>query len=85
MPLASPAPHAMQRIAAVVALEPPAAAAGLSLQELRAWARERLPAYELPRELRIVDSIPRNAMGKVNKKELKAALFPAAPAPAPAA
>lgn len=86
--LRSPAPALPQRIAAVVALEPPAAAAtaggGLSLQELRAWARERLPAYELPRELRIVDSIPRNAMGKVNKKQLRAALF-AAPAPAPAA
>lgn len=53
-------------------------AAGLTLHDLRAWARERLPPYQLPRQLRLVGAIPRNAMGKVNKKELRKQLFPEA-------
>ena len=41
-----------------------------SLEEIRAWARERLAPYKLPRLLAVTDALPRNAMGKVNKKEL---------------
>ena len=41
-----------------------------SLEEIRAWARERLAPYKLPRVLAVTDALPRNAMGKVNKKEL---------------
>jgi malonyl-CoA/methylmalonyl-CoA synthetase len=40
------------------------------LDELLAWARERLAPYKLPRELRRVDALPRNAMGKVVKPEV---------------
>ena len=40
------------------------------LEEIRAWARERLAPYKLPRLLAVTDALPRNAMGKVNKKEL---------------
>lgn len=54
------------------------AAPGLTLRDLRAWARERLPPYQLPRQLELVEAIPRNAMGKVNKKELRKQLFPEA-------
>ncbi|KAM3380215.1 putative CoA ligase CCL8 isoform X1 [Capsicum galapagoense] len=43
----------------------------LSLHELSSWARERLAPYKVPRQLFVWDSLPRNAMGKVNKKELK--------------
>lgn len=50
----------------------------LTLRDLRAWARARLPPYQLPRHLQLVEAIPRNAMGKVNKKELRKQLFPAA-------
>ncbi|PRW56153.1 malonate-- ligase [Chlorella sorokiniana] len=50
----------------------------LSLHDLRAWARDRLPPYQLPRHLELVEAIPRNAMGKVNKKELRRQLFPEA-------
>ena len=56
---------------------------GLSLAALREWAAPRLPRYELPRALVVVEAIPRNAMGKVNKKELRAALFPPGVQPAP--
>jgi malonyl-CoA/methylmalonyl-CoA synthetase len=40
------------------------------LAELQAWARQRLAPYKLPRDLRLVDSLPRNAMGKVVKPEV---------------
>ncbi|PAA56722.1 hypothetical protein BOX15_Mlig007945g16, partial [Macrostomum lignano] len=41
------------------------------LAGLQTWAAQRLAKYKWPRELRILDSLPRNAMGKVNKKQLK--------------
>ncbi|CAL1378170.1 unnamed protein product [Linum trigynum] len=46
----------------------------LSLEELREWAKEKLAPYKLPTKLFLWDSLPRNAMGKVNKKELKKVL-----------
>jgi malonyl-CoA/methylmalonyl-CoA synthetase len=41
-----------------------------TLEEILAWARERLAPYKLPRELAVVDALPRNAMGKVLKPEV---------------
>ncbi|KAK7838318.1 malonate--coa ligase, partial [Quercus suber] len=46
----------------------------ISLKELRSWAKEKLAPYKLPTRLYLWDSLPRNAMGKVNKKELKKVL-----------
>jgi malonyl-CoA/methylmalonyl-CoA synthetase len=43
----------------------------LSAKSLQAWGKERLAPYKLPREVRIVASLPRNAMGKVTKAEVK--------------
>ncbi|CAL5439752.1 unnamed protein product [Camellia sinensis] len=43
----------------------------LSLEELCTWAKERLAPYKLPTRLFLWETLPRNAMGKVNKKELK--------------
>lgn len=48
----------------------------LILQGLIDWARDRLPSYQLPGVLQIVPQLPRNAMGKVNKKTLRAEIFP---------
>ncbi len=42
----------------------------LTLDELQPWARERLAPYKLPRALRAVDALPRNAMGKVTKPDV---------------
>jgi acyl-CoA synthetase (AMP-forming)/AMP-acid ligase II len=47
----------------------------VTLEELQEWLSDRLPPYQIPRELKVVDSIPRNAMGKINKKELRRTLF----------
>lgn len=43
----------------------------ISLEELCTWAKEKLAPYKLPTQLLLWDLLPRNAMGKVNKKELK--------------
>ncbi|XP_047256274.1 probable CoA ligase CCL8 isoform X2 [Capsicum annuum] len=43
----------------------------LNLQELSDWAKEKLAPYKIPTRLFLWESLPRNAMGKVNKKELK--------------
>jgi malonyl-CoA/methylmalonyl-CoA synthetase len=56
------------RVTACVVLRPGQA---LTLEELRGWARERLAPYKLPRELRVLAELPRNAMGKVQKGKLK--------------
>jgi malonyl-CoA/methylmalonyl-CoA synthetase len=42
----------------------------LTLEALQAWAREHLAPYKLPRALRRVEALPRNAMGKVVKPEV---------------
>jgi|KBSSwiStaDraftv2_1062776.scaffolds.fasta_scaffold02236_7 malonyl-CoA/methylmalonyl-CoA synthetase len=44
--------------------------AELTLEEMQAWARERLAPYKVPRALRCVATLPRNAMGKIVKPEV---------------
>lgn len=48
------------------------AGATLSLDDLRGWARERLAPAKMPTDLRVVASLPRNAMGKVVKPHVVA-------------
>lgn len=38
---------------------------------LNSWLRERMPAYKTPRSYKIIEELPRNAMGKVTKNDLK--------------
>jgi non-ribosomal peptide synthetase component E (peptide arylation enzyme) len=35
-----------------------------------------MPSYHIPRMLKTMESLPRNNMGKINKKELKKFAFP---------
>lgn len=44
---------------------------GLSLDALRAWCKERLAVYKIPSRLLSNVDLPRNAMGKVTKKDVK--------------
>jgi malonyl-CoA/methylmalonyl-CoA synthetase len=53
-----------ERVAAAVVLTN---TNGLDLESLRSWAKERLAPFKVPSRLRIVDALPRNAMGKVTK------------------
>ena len=39
--------------------------------ELKAYARERLAGYKLPRRLHVVDELPKTPTGKVLKRELR--------------
>jgi malonyl-CoA/methylmalonyl-CoA synthetase len=43
----------------------------LTIKELREWAKTQLAHYKVPTFLKIVDELPRNAMGKVIKAEVK--------------
>ncbi|HEU0012870.1 MAG TPA: acyl-CoA synthetase [Longimicrobium sp.] len=56
-----------ERICAAVELRDGAA---LALPDLQAWARGHLAPYKLPRDLRAVAALPRNAMGKVTKPDV---------------
>ncbi|HZQ26325.1 MAG TPA: AMP-binding protein [Acidimicrobiales bacterium] len=47
-----------------------AGAAPPSLEQLRAHAKERLPAYAAPKELVLIDDLPRTALGKVRRTAL---------------
>jgi len=67
--LGLPDPVQGQVVAAVVALT---GEGGLRLTELRSALRGSLPRYALPERMETVDAIPRNAMGKVNKRQLAA-------------
>jgi len=42
--------------------------------ELVAWCRERLAPFKCPRAVHLVGALPRNAMGKVARDQLRAAL-----------
>ena len=43
----------------------------LDENELKTWMRERLTGYQLPRIIKVLPALPRNAMGKVVKMKLK--------------
>jgi malonyl-CoA/methylmalonyl-CoA synthetase len=42
----------------------------LTREDLSAWAKTRLAPYKVPRDLRVVPALPRNAMGKVVKPDV---------------
>ena len=66
-----PDPEWGERVAAAVVLNDGDA---LDLPSLREWGKELLAAYKLPSRLLVLDTLPRNAMGKVMKPAV-AALF----------
>ena len=57
-----------ERVSAALVLED---GARLSIEELRAWGKERLAQYKVPKEAVVLPELPRNAMGKVSKPDLK--------------
>ncbi|CAF3319462.1 unnamed protein product [Rotaria socialis] len=65
-----------ERVTAIVVLQPGKKEQDLTLEQLRDYCKKKLPAYQCPTRLKIVDKLERNAVGKVNKKELNAKLFP---------
>ncbi|KAL7793228.1 acetyl-CoA synthetase-like protein [Trichoderma ceciliae] len=63
-----------QKVGAVVVLDRSVADKWTPL-EMRRALKSRLANYKIPQVMKVVDSIPRNAMGKINKKELVKAIF----------
>ncbi|KAF4336576.1 acyl synthetase family member 3 mitochondrial [Fusarium beomiforme] len=64
-----------QKVAAVIVLSDKVIGEQMTLQQLRTALKPRITAYKIPQDMEIVTSLPRNAMGKVNKKELVASVF----------
>ena len=66
--LGRPDPRLGQRVVAAVQLAAGAASSG---EEIAAFARERLARYKVPEQIALVAALPRNAMGKIVKRELE--------------
>jgi len=64
-----PDPEWGERVSAAVIAR---VGADLSLEGLRLWAKERLAVYKVPTRLQVVSELPRNAMGKVTKSQVRA-------------
>mgnify|MGYP003665301660 CR=1 FL=1 len=43
----------------------------LNIGNLKSWLKEKLPGYKIPKKYIIQNDLPRNAMGKVTKNEVK--------------
>ncbi|MDF2732448.1 MAG: putative fatty-acid--CoA ligase, partial [Desertimonas sp.] len=61
-----------ERLVALVELTAAAEPDGHRSAALIAWCRESLAGYKCPKEVRFVDAIPRNPMGKIDKRSLRA-------------
>ncbi|KAJ6018248.1 AMP-dependent synthetase/ligase [Penicillium sp. IBT 35674x] len=69
-----------QKVAVVLVLTPDAATSGRNGKswgpmDMRRALKDRLAGYKIPQEMKVLESIPRNAMGKVNKKALVKEVF----------
>lgn len=69
-----------QKVAAIVMLTEVGMTAGKrgaewGAMDMRRALKDKLVAYKIPQDLKVVESIPRNAMGKINKKALVESVF----------
>ena len=54
-----------------VAFIEPHDGATIDENDLRTWCRDRLAGYKVPREIRVMQTLPRNPTGKILRRELK--------------
>ncbi len=71
-----PNPSGGERVVAAVTLD---AGAEVSHDELRAFCRDRLAAYKVPREFHVVDELPKSMLGKVLRRQVRDSLESHAP------
>ncbi len=57
-----------EAVMAYIAVKP---GTSLEYSELKAWCQGKMSAYKIPKAIKIVEALPRNAMGKVTKSLLK--------------
>lgn len=62
-----------QKVAAVVVAREHSE---IILSKIREWAKDRMAPYAIPTVLKVVEKLPKNSMGKVNKTELLKQIFP---------
>jgi fatty-acyl-CoA synthase len=43
----------------------------LSLEDVKAFCRDKIAGYKIPKAIELVDRIPKNETGKVIKRELR--------------
>ncbi|WP_409331602.1 long-chain-fatty-acid--CoA ligase [Trujillonella humicola] len=67
-----------ERVRAVVVRTDPA----LTAEQVRAWAVQRLTGYKVPREVTFADDLPKSPIGKILRKDVRAAQADA-PVPVP--
>jgi long-chain acyl-CoA synthetase len=60
-----------EEVVAFVALVPGSSLTGAALV---AWAKERIGGYKYPREVHVLDAVPLTAVGKIDRKALRARL-----------
>jgi long-chain acyl-CoA synthetase len=59
----------------VAALVVPRSGAGVTPDELQAWAKARLAAYKYPRRIVLVDELPKGPTGKILKRAIDRRAF----------
>jgi long-chain acyl-CoA synthetase len=47
----------------------------INTEELQEWTKEHIAAYKYPRIIKVLDSLPMTATGKILKKELRKMYF----------
>jgi malonyl-CoA/methylmalonyl-CoA synthetase len=57
-----------EKVCAALLLE---AGKTMDIETLRAWGKERLAPYKVPKEVAVLEKLPRNAMGKIIKPDVK--------------
>jgi long-chain acyl-CoA synthetase len=62
-----PHPALGEEVAAAVALKP---GADISAEELRAYVKGQVAAYKYPRHLWLVETLPKGATGKIQKRDI---------------
>jgi acyl-CoA synthetase (AMP-forming)/AMP-acid ligase II len=67
----APHPYWGEAVTAFVVIRP---GMNVTADELTARCREALSRYKVPKEIRFVPSVPRNSMGKILRRELRAQL-----------
>ena len=63
-----PPPKWIEAVTAVVVLKQGTV---ISVEEIHAYCRENLSHYKAPKHIEIIDQLPKNASGKILKRELR--------------
>ena len=61
-----------EHVVAAIVLEP---GASVDPDALRAWAKQQLAAYKVPRRVHVVDELPKSMIGKVLRRKVRDALI----------